>query len=454
MSIWRTRLTLVLLAAVVGGCSGDRSVAVSPTPTPSPSLTGDSPSTPFATLTPSPSSSVSSTANPLAAPGPLTLDWTRTAGDVGLGDLQEIRAWTNYQGHFVIVGQRNVKVGPDTTCCASAIWTSDDALHWTLATVDGASSDLVEIRDLTIGGSGLVAVGDESTDSTVTAAVWLSTDGRHWDRVASDGFSPGRMLRVGGTMHGLVAFGDDCSCIYSDVVAAGADRGRDLMWTSVDGVTWQRAISPVGLTLGPGGVLINTNDEHTALVTAWQSPDAATRPIEVWRTTDGTGWKRVGELPGSAGADVWRVAGGTTGYVAIGTRIWISPDAIRWTVSSSASPGPVSDLLALPNGFVAVGARSTATGCAIPEGAFIGQTWVSADGQSWREIVPKPAWVGQGVTGLFQTDQSIVGVGRSFATASGLAQGAVWTTNLSGSTVDGRPAAASPIPSPNPGCGP
>jgi hypothetical protein len=451
MSIWRTRLTLVLLAAVVGGCAGDRSVALSPTPTLSPIPPADSSVAPLATPTAAPSPFASAAPSPSAAPGPLTLDWTRTAGDVGLGDLQEIRAWTNYQGHFVIVGQRNVKVGPDTTCCVSAIWTSDDAVHWSPAIVDGAASDLVEIRDVTIGGPGLVAVGE---DSAVTAAVWLSTDGRHWDRVASDGFSPGRMWRVGGTMHGLVAFGDDCSCIYSDVVAAGADRGRDLMWTSIDGVTWQRAASPAGLTLGPGGVLINTSDEHTALVTAWESPDAATRPIAVWRTTDGTAWRKVGELPGSAGADVWRVAGGTTGYVAVGTRIWTSPDGIRWTVSASPSPGQVSDLLALPNGFVAVGARSTASGCADPESAFIGQTWVSADGQSWREIVPKPASVGQGVTGLFQTDQGIVGVGRSFATGSEAAQGAVWTTNLSGSTVDARPVAATPIPSPNPGCGP
>ncbi|MFI5040437.1 MAG: hypothetical protein ACHQNA_01090 [Acidimicrobiales bacterium] len=375
-------------------------------------------------------------------------------GDVGLGDLQEIRAWANYQGHFVIVGQRNVKVGPDTTCCLSAIWTSDDAQHWTLATVDGAANKLVEIRDVAIGGPGLVAVGDESTATTVTAAVWTSTDGRRWDRVTSDGLSPGRMWRVGGTMHGLVALGDDCSCIYSDVVAAGADRGRDIMWTSVDGISWQRTTSPAGLTLLDGGILTNTNDEHTALVTRWEGPNPATRPIAVWRTTGGTDWRKVGELPGSAGADVWRVAGGTTGYVAIGTRVWTSADGVSWTVSSSASPGQISDVLALPNGFIAVGARSTATGCAVPESAFIGQTWVSADGQSWREIVPKPAWVGQGVTGLFQTDGGIVGVGRSFTSHSDLAQGAVWTTNLTGSTTDPRPPASTPSPSPDSGCGP
>jgi hypothetical protein len=123
-------------------------------------------------------------------------------------------------------------------------------------------------------------------------------------------------------------------------------------------------------------------------------------------------------------------------------------------VSSSASPGQISDLLALPNGFIAVGTRSTATGCAVPESAFVGQTWVSADGQSWHEIVPKPAWVGQGITGLFQTDQGVVGVGRSFATGSEVSQGAVWTTNLSGSTAGMRPAASAPTLSPNSGCGP
>ena len=40
MLIWRTRLTLVLLTAVVGGCAGDRTVAVSPTQTSIPTPSG------------------------------------------------------------------------------------------------------------------------------------------------------------------------------------------------------------------------------------------------------------------------------------------------------------------------------------------------------------------------------------------------------------------------------
>jgi hypothetical protein len=171
MFVRRTRLTLVLLCAVIAGCAADRSVAVSSTQTAMPTQRSEPSVAAIATVAPSPSPVASAAASPSAAPGPLSLRWTRTTGDVGLGDLQEIRAWANFQGQFVIVGQRNVKAGPDTTCCLPAIWTSDDAQHWTPATVNGAAGDSVEIQDLTIGGPGLVAVGYESTDSTVTAAV-------------------------------------------------------------------------------------------------------------------------------------------------------------------------------------------------------------------------------------------------------------------------------------------
>jgi len=87
-----------------------------------------------------------------------------------------------------------------------------------------------DMRSVTVGGPGLVAVGWSRSH----APVWTSVDGMTWSRVPSDEIvfagqvEPPAVLEVTAGGPGLVAVG------------AGG-RGRDAaVWTSVDGITWSR----------------------------------------------------------------------------------------------------------------------------------------------------------------------------------------------------------------------
>jgi hypothetical protein len=80
------------------------------------------------------------------------------------------------------------------------------------------------------GGSGLIAVGEETIDRHTNAAVWTSPDGVHWERVpdAADMFGgPGiqRMYAAATTPSGIVA--------------GGVDGSRGGIWVSANGDTWE-----------------------------------------------------------------------------------------------------------------------------------------------------------------------------------------------------------------------
>ncbi len=455
---------VLLLSALLTGCTADSADLITPTPTPTPTH-NQLPSTVSpvpATTAPAPATL---TASPFTAssapPGPLTVDWARTTGDPGFDDVQAINASATFEDRFVVVGRRDVPDSEGGSRYFPGIWTSADGLRWQPADVEGSDKEGLEIRDVTVGGPGLVAVGDDRTGDTVRAAVWLSTDGLRWARVHDDGFNPGRMWRVGATDQEIVAFGDDCLCIYSKQYLADG-QGRRVNWTSPDGRDWLRATNEPGVEVAKGvRTLVGVGGWLTAFVHDWDSVDAATRPVEVWRTRGRADWTKVGELPGSQGADVFHAAQGPRGWVATGmtgsneAAAWISSDGIAWDRSPTA-PGAVHALLADRAGFIAVGARSTSTGCIEPDGAFVGQTWTSSDGRVWREPGSQHGWVGEAISNLLQRDRTVIGVGLSYADdTSGHVAGVVWTAALPTTSVDaGPPPASTPRPSPTHGCGP
>ena len=101
-----------------------------------------------------------------------------------------------------------------------------------------------QINSITIGGPGFVAVGEENIDGDINAVVWTSTDGLAWDRVvdpsgAFSGDGAQRMYAVAASDVGLVAAG-------TDVLAEGVDETEPdghwdaAVWTSIDGEHWIR----------------------------------------------------------------------------------------------------------------------------------------------------------------------------------------------------------------------
>ena len=101
-----------------------------------------------------------------------------------------------------------------------------------------------QINAITVGGPGFVAVGEENIDGNIDAVVWTSIDGVAWDRAvdptgAFTGDGAQRMFAVTTSDAGLVAAG-------TDVLLGGVDalepdgRWDAAVWTSIDGEHWIR----------------------------------------------------------------------------------------------------------------------------------------------------------------------------------------------------------------------
>ena len=270
------------------------------------------------------------------------LAWTRTAGaPSGPGRVNGLAA--DGSG-FVAVGIRGAGASP----IRAAAWTSADGLTW-LAVPDGPAfanadgSGNAEMNVVVRTPSRFVAVGGEyGGASRQHGAAWTSTDGISWRRATLT--DPGDWMRdvvVGGP--GLVAVGTG--------VGVG-ELPRAAIWTSPDGTLWTRvpdgplfenAMASAVVT-GPGGLI--------AVGSVIDPTSGALRPT-VWTSRDGLAWRAAqvsgDPLPsgppqafeGSLMTDVIRLAGGwlavgssldiRTDGALINAAMWTSRDGATWT---------------------------------------------------------------------------------------------------------------------------
>ena len=177
----------------------------------------------------------------------------------GPGD-QRIEAVAAGGPGLVAVGS---EYAPDATEGDTVVWTSPDGRNWSRAS--GANPDLggpgdQQMSAVVAGGPGLVAVGGERVgdQGEGDAAVWTSPDGQDWTLVPDPdsvfgGFSRQDMRSVTLGGPGLVAVGTEFT-----------DRGdRAAVWTSSDGLAWQRAPADQAA--------LNGDDQPFMLsVTAWE----------------------------------------------------------------------------------------------------------------------------------------------------------------------------------------
>ena len=101
----------------------------------------------------------------------------------------------------------------------AVVWTSPDGITWSRVPHDAAvfgGENIQEMKSVTIGGQGLVAVGSDGLgdDPDTDAAVWTSPDGISWSRVPHDaavfgGKDSQGMNSVTAGGPGLVAVGSD-----------------------------------------------------------------------------------------------------------------------------------------------------------------------------------------------------------------------------------------------------
>ena len=316
--------------------------------------------------------------------------WVRVSHDeavFGGGDMSSV----------TVGGPGLVAVGEDGN--GSAVWTSVDGVTWFRVPGDEAVFGAGDVRmsSVTVGGPGLVAVGSEGVPleavPDLDAVVWTSVDGVTWSRVPHDEevFGAAFMSSVTAGGPGLVAVGGTND--------AWVD-GEAVVWTSVDGLTWSRVPHDEAVFGGEGvQVIMDVTVGGPGLVAVGTSGGLGTYDNNadnipaVWTSVDGVSWSRVPNtglppVPETESLAFHSVATGGPGLVAVGipTRlvgaaVWTSPDGITWT--------------GVPNDATFNGAQSVTAGgrglVAVGESENGSAVWTSVDGITWTPMMMHPS---------------------------------------------------------------
>ncbi len=220
-----------------------------------------------------------------------------------------------------------------------------------------------------------VAVGWTGKESSRPGAAWISADGRSWRRVPVPSAQNAALRGVIHDRLGFIAWGDD-----------SPPESRAAIWTSPDGMTWQRALDIPSFALveiagiarlGALLVAVGGSSEGPSLL-AWTSEDG-----QAWRPVSGTdSIKVVAGGPAATGKVLVAPAGDRT--------VVRSTDGQHWTVvTSSALHGWMEDVAALGGRFVGVGASPALGEAGSPPSPA--RAWTSPDGRTWRQSVLRPS---------------------------------------------------------------
>ena len=300
--------------------------------------------------------------------------WTRLVGN-GFGG-------TGSEGinDLAIGPNAMVAVGSDESeddISDAAVWYSTDGLTWERVSVEALSdSGPEEMLTVIPSGTGFVAAGFVIAGAEADAAVWSSPDGISWTRVHDPRFAEAgtqRIYSLAETPHGLIAGGTNYSRIDFGVYNLDAR-----VWISTDGIKWDKVdaasfggpgwqyisavvATPTGL-IAAGGYILGQPGLHN---------DAA-----VWTSDDGVTWERVvaPALGGSGAQHISALVLDLEGVVAVGydttaggyrlPAVWTSPDGLIWARnlgSGLEEPGHrwMNSAAIGPLGLIAVGGDGT-----------------------------------------------------------------------------------------------
>ncbi len=324
------------------------------------------------------------------------ITWTRVPHDETVfGGANSQTMWDVTVGGpgLVAVGWDGQGILDDNPDVDAAIWTSLDGVTWSRVPHDEAVFGAAFMWSVTAGGPGLVAVGwtGDGDIPDQNAAVLTSVDGITWSKVPHDeavfGGSVMSSVTVGGP--GLVAVGQT-EGYWTDTDA--------VVWTSVDGITWSRVAhdetifgGPQRQTMydvivgGPGLVAVGRDGDERPWDNSFESAAA------VWTSIDGIAWTRIPHdetVFGTGGNKLMlSVTAGGPGLVAVGaqspggpfeTPVWTSPDGFTWTrvPDDVTVRGVMAGVTTGGPGLVAVG-LDTSGATAV---------WTSVDGITWSQV--------------------------------------------------------------------
>jgi hypothetical protein len=247
--------------------------------------------------------------------------------------------------------------------------------------VSAATFDNLVVQRIARHGSTLVAIGETCGGAMQYlcggALFSVSTDGRTWRAAATSVVNQGPdgsgsdYQSIAVTPAGFVAVGSASDVAGNTTIGASVVTSTDgSHWMSLPPTLPQFAARSMGaVAAGPGGLVAIGTDASLATL--------------VWTSVDGSSWELVsgGPLPQGRLTDV---AGGPNGYVTIGSEAanavaWWSPDGRAWT-AAPASPAiadaTMTRVLSTGSTFLALGRSANGDGIA----------WVSPDGLSWTRL--------------------------------------------------------------------
>jgi len=293
------------------------------------------------------------------------------------------------------------------------------------------------IERIVASGNTMVTTGSQKTGDAVRQQFFVSTDaGRNW-RLAPvqlpDGGQPPlgyEAVRIAGGPRGWMAFGDNA------------------IWTSKDGQTWALA-GTRGITPRQSGDTINvvTNTPDGFLAAGYQTTSAGSQAV-VWTSRDGVTWQRLTaaqlglrDPAGTAqGIDFAASHGNATVITDRGAGAWLSTDSgAHWTPVTvpvdHGAQNAISGVSFDGAGLILVRPGLTASG------ARDGVAYFSPDGQTWQyagTIAAAGGWTPDVVKG---SDYGFVVTGRTrdqYVAYTSTGSGTRWLpTGPLGSTASG-----------------
>jgi hypothetical protein len=236
------------------------------------------------------------------------------------------------------------------------------------------------VDDVASGGGRLAAVGYVGLRGVWTAIGWTSTDAEHWSLTTIDATPASLAVTIAAV-----------PCTGSFV--AGGRVGRaPAVWTSSDATSWQRQKVPTlgnGAEWERITTVLPTPDGFIAGGSV--GPELGDRRARFWSSADGATWVPTPDDPAFAGAEVADILAIDNRFVALGklgtgqrwsgSIAWISDDGRTWRRidSPELAMGIASALAPAPGGgLVAVGSDLDEREALV---------WRSMDGTSW---MPSP----------------------------------------------------------------
>lgn len=297
--------------------------------------------------------------------------------------------------------------------------------HGRITTSAGAG---ISFQRMTVDDRGIAVL---TTGPGTRAAIYQSTDGATWQRVADLADNHGRIpLRIAAT---------GTTVVLGGTVAQGADQNAYLAVTNGSG-----GLTEVDLRAVPGAA--NFERSVRDILTAagrTVAVGSSNGRAAVWTSTDGVAWNRADTqaLGGSGRQNLVKVAYGARGWLAIGEELGkpfaaTSADGQSWRRidDSVFAPGrnetvELSSAAHGAKGYVVAGTITNA------KGAAAAMSWHSADLQNWQRSKPEEfgatarAW--RKVNGIAASSSGYVAVGEAIDPAKPQARQsspAVWTS--------------------------